>query len=81
MPPVARVRRCFDLNDSIESASFPHAPQPGAGTLLLAASKSVTLMRVFPLKPSDFAALELPAIIPAPPLLTTVMPVGEITKI
>ncbi|HUA32949.1 MAG TPA: hypothetical protein VMA09_05045 [Candidatus Binataceae bacterium] len=40
----------------------------------------VRKMRVFPLEPSDFVALALPAIIPALPLLATVMPVGDIVK-
>jgi hypothetical protein len=37
-------------------------------------------MRVFPVEPSDFVALAIPAVIPALPLLTTVMSLSEIGK-
>ena len=40
----------------------------------------VRKMRVVPIEPSDFIALTVPAIIPAIPLLTTVMPLSEILK-
>ena len=40
----------------------------------------VRKMRVFPVEPSDFVALAIPARIPAVPLLATVMPLSEIIK-
>jgi hypothetical protein len=40
----------------------------------------VRKMRVFPVEQSDFIALAIPAIVPALPLLTTVMPLSDIIK-
>ena len=40
----------------------------------------VRKMRVFPIELSDFIGIALPGIIPALPLVATVMPVGEILK-
>jgi hypothetical protein len=40
----------------------------------------VRKMRVFPVEPSDFVALAIPALVPVLPLLTTVMPLSEILR-
>jgi hypothetical protein len=37
-------------------------------------------MRVFPVEPSDFVALAIPGVIPALPLLTTIISLSEFGK-
>jgi hypothetical protein len=65
-----------------------HAPPSGSEMLgsgdfqsladLSNAFEVVRKMRILPLEPSDFIAMAIPGLIPALPLLLTVMPLGEI---
>jgi hypothetical protein len=81
---ASRYTQLFD-GKWVESAGVAEEPLLGSADIQSLADlgnsyELVRKMRGFPIELSDFVGIALPGIIPALPLITTVMPIGEILK-